>query len=106
MTVERGSSMPINLDPTPERITAAKRAQSREWTFGPEGAGEIMTNETLGEMVVAGLIEPRFATAHQQISGKSDYLGLTARGEEWLARADQDATDDRPKETPGGADHA
>lgn len=80
-----------SLEPTLERIAAAKRAQAREWTFGPEGAGEILRDETLGEMVVAGLIEPRFVTPTQQIAGRSDYLGLTARGEEWLARAEQES---------------
>lgn len=74
------------LEPTPARVAAAKRAQSKEWTFGPEGAGEILRDETLGEMVAAGLIEPRFVTPTQQINGRSDYLGLTVCGEEWLAR--------------------
>lgn len=77
------------LQPTPERIAAAKRAQSREWTIGPEGAGEIMRDDVVGHMVVAGLIEPRFVTPTQQIAGRSDYLVLTVRGEEWLARAEQ-----------------
>lgn len=81
----------VELEATPERVEAAKRAQSKEWSFGAEGAGEIMTNETLGEMVVAGLIEPRFISPQQQIAGRSDYLGLTVRGEEWLARADQES---------------
>lgn len=82
----------ITLEPTGERIAAAKRAQSREWTFGPEGAGEILRDDTLGEMVAAGLIEARFVTPTQQINGRSDYLGLTVRGEEWLARAEQEST--------------
>lgn len=84
------------LEPTPDRIAAAKQAQSKEWAFGPEGAGEIMTNETLGEMVVAGLIEPRFVTAEQQMAGRSDYLWLTPNGEAWLARAEQDSMVTRP----------
>lgn len=79
------------LEPTPERIAAGKRAQSREWTFGPEGAGEILRNPVLGDMVTAGLIEPRFITPTQQLAGRSDYLGLTVRGEEWLARAEQES---------------
>jgi hypothetical protein len=42
-------------------------------------------------MVGAGLIEPRFVTPTQQIAGGDDYLGLTQRGEEWLARAEREA---------------
>jgi hypothetical protein len=81
----------MTLEPTAERVAAAKRAQSREWTFGAEGAGEILRDDVLGDMVVAGLIEPRFVTPEQQIAGRSDYLGLTARGDEWLARAEQES---------------
>lgn len=73
------------LEATPERIAYARRAQRREWTFGPEGAGEITTDETLGEMVVEGLIVPHFITPTQQINGGSDYYRLTEAGERWLA---------------------
>jgi hypothetical protein len=79
------------LEPTLERIAAAKRAQSKAWSFGPEAAGEILTDETLGEMVVVGLIAPRFVSPTQQIAGRNDYLALTLAGEEWLARAEQES---------------
>lgn len=79
------------LEPTPERIAVARRAQGRDWTFGPEGAGEIMRDEALGDMVVAGLVSPHFITATQQINGGSDHYRLTDRGEQWLAEHEEQA---------------
>lgn len=75
------------LEATSERIAVARRATGRGWTFGPEGAGEIMRDEALGDMVVAGLIAPYFVTATQQINGQDDHYRLTTRGEQWLADA-------------------
>lgn len=74
-----------DLEATPERIAVAKRAQTREWAFGPEGAGEIMRDAALGDMVAAGLIAPHFVSATQQINGRSDHYRLTEAGEQWLA---------------------
>ncbi|GAA0494003.1 hypothetical protein Ade02nite_20830 [Paractinoplanes deccanensis] len=76
------------LEATPERVAYARRAQDRQWTFGPENAGEIMTDDVLGEMVVEGLIAPHFVTPTQQINGQDDYYRLTEAGERWLAAAD------------------
>jgi len=76
------------LEPTPERIAAARRAQSKQWSFGPKAAGEILRDPVLGEMVAHGLIAPRFVTPAQQVAGRCDFLGLTLRGEQWLTDAD------------------
>ncbi|GIM88781.1 hypothetical protein [Paractinoplanes toevensis] len=77
------------LEPTPERIAYARKAQSRTWTFGPEGAGEILADDVLGGMVVNGLIAPHFVTPTQQIAGQDDYYRLTEAGEKWLAENEE-----------------
>ncbi len=81
----------MTLEPTPERVAAAKRCLDRGWTFGPEGTALVATDPVLGEMVGAGLIRPRFVGANQQINGQDDYYRLTEAGEQWLARAEQEA---------------
>ena len=79
----------MTLEATADRILTAQRAQSGTWTFGPEGTIEMGTNPVLAEMNAAGLIIPRFVSAHQQVSGLSDYYGLTETGERWLVAAKQ-----------------
>lgn len=78
------------LEPTPERIAAAKAASGRDWTFGPEGTAEIDRNPILAEMVAAGLISPRFVSPTAQISGADDHYRLTPAGEAWLAQHAQE----------------
>jgi hypothetical protein len=73
------------LEATEERIAAAKRAQTRDWTFGPEGPTELSQHPVLGEMVMLGLIEPHYVTADQWVSGLNDHFLLTELGEQWLA---------------------
>ena len=78
------------LEPTPERIAAARRASGRDWTFGPEGTVLVAADPVLGEMVAVGLIAPQFVSPQQQLAGRSDYYRLTEAGEQWLARAEQE----------------
>ena len=80
------------LEPTPERIAAARRASGRDWTFGPEGTVEIDHNGVLRVMAGAGLITPHFVTPTAQINGQDDYYRLTEAGREWLSRAEQEPT--------------
>ena len=75
----------MNLEATPERIAAARRARGRDWTFGPEGTVLVTSDPVLGEMVAAGLIKPYFVSPEQQIGGQDDYYRLTDAGEQWLA---------------------
>lgn len=84
------------LEPTPERLAAARAASDRDWTFGAEGTVEIDRNPTLAEMVAAGLILPRFVSPTAQINGAEDHYRLTPSGEKWLAQHTQEATDVRP----------
>lgn len=84
------------LQPTPERIAAARRAANRLWTFGPEGTAEITTNSVLAEMVGAGLIKPHFVSAAAQLRGFDDHYRLTPGGEQWLDWAEQQGTDPSP----------
>jgi hypothetical protein len=79
------------LEPTPERVAAAKRASGRDWTFGAEGAVEVDHNGVLRVMVAAGLIVPHFVTPTAQINGQDDYYRLTEAGIDWLARAEQES---------------
>lgn len=78
------------LEPTTDRITAAKRASGREWTFGPEGAVEVDTDPALADMVTSGLITPHFVSPQAQIGGQDDYYRLTEVGREWLAAAERE----------------
>lgn len=79
------------LEPTPERVAAARKANGRGWTFGPEGAVLVSLDPVLGEMVAAGLIGLKFVTPQAQLDGQDDHYRLTASGEEWLARAEQES---------------
>lgn len=76
---------PGRLDPTPEHLDIARRAATRTWTVGPEGAIEIDTNPHLAQMVTAGLVQLVFTHAHKQVAGYEDYWGLTPDGRAWLA---------------------
>lgn len=81
--------MTMPLEPTPERIAAAKRASGRDWTFGPEGTVAIITNPVLADMVDAGLIQPRFVSPQAQIGGQDDYYRLTEAGRAWLDNTEE-----------------
>lgn len=74
-----------DLQPTPERIAAARRAAGREWTFGPEGTVELTTNPVLASLHLSGLIAPQFVSSLAQLNGGSDYYRLTDAGRKWLA---------------------
>ncbi len=75
------------LDPTPELLAVARRAGTRKWTVGPEGAIEITTNPHLATLVGKGLVRlhytPAFALA-------DDYWTLTDAGRAWLAEHDKE----------------
>lgn len=80
------------LNPTPELIAAARKADGRDWTFDHNGPIELETNHILAVLVHVGYIRPHFVTPDAQIAGQDDYWALTDTGRAWLAEHDQEHT--------------
>ncbi|MGK5682422.1 hypothetical protein [Actinoplanes sp. URMC 104] len=74
------------LEPTPERIAAARRAASREWTVEHDENAYATCGPAMTDLINAGLALLYMPPTRLRL----DYWTLTPRGFEWLARAERD----------------
>jgi hypothetical protein len=75
------------LETTPERITMAKRAATREWTVEHDESAYATCGPVMTELINAGLVVLYMPPTRLRL----DYWTLTPRGVEWLARAEQES---------------
>lgn len=79
-----------SLEPTPERLAAARRCAERNILVGPEGASPYYdANPELLTLCSYGLAVLHFTPAHQRTD---DYFTLTDAGRAWL---DQHSKEER-----------
>lgn len=79
-----------DLEPTPDLLATARRANGRDWTVGPEGAIEMETNQALAQLVGVGYVRMHFTAAYKRAD---DYWTLTEAGRVWLAEHDTTTRD-------------
>lgn len=75
----------VDLEPTPELLTAAMRVATREWTLTTDEPG-YPTDPHLAQLVDAGYVVLYFPPTRL----RDDYWTLTEAGRAWLTQHDKE----------------